>query len=390
MNFLSLCVEHWFITRSNYHPARHSRQTELCRHLLLFDKCVMCRGFRAQNKFKNISKNLTATNTSIIIDKPVIIDKFIVADKSSITKHETVSNDELDTNDESMKSDLQPDSDSDSVCEYLDEIISELSIDLETKLNVKDNLICEDKEIPTSGTNKKIIFAVDNDECIGSWADLSLLYVMFKIELGSEPDLDLFVDIMVKTGCIRPYVKDFFDKLIELKKKGTIYKIFMFTAASNSSGWVIYLSKVLEKWFGQSLYDGIIYKEMIEEWHIFNKSECANDLEYIKNMNMLRELIDFTDGVDSDKFHYVAIDDRPANIVNGIAIGVSAFKVAVNIMEVLRVYLPDKFEYLMEKYEKSINGSWESYLKNPRAFTNVSRDIDFLLSMEHINELFLS
>jgi hypothetical protein len=239
-------------------------------------------------------------------------------------------------------------------------------------------------------SDKKIIFAIDNDECIGSWEDISILYQMLKIEQRREPDVDLFVDIMINTCCIRPYVKEFFDKLVELKKQGTVYKIFMFTAASNSIGWVFFLCKIIEKWYGQPLYDGIIHREMIEEWHKINKSEYSNDSGYIKNMNMIRELIEFKESSEKQDFHFIAIDDRPSNIVNGFAIGVSAFRVAVNIVEVLRLYLPDKFDYLVSKYSKSINHSWKNYVRNPHIFTNVSADIDFLLSLEHIDKFIFS
>jgi hypothetical protein len=63
--------------------------------------------------------------------------------------------------------------------------------------------------------------------------------------------------------------------------------------SENIYGWVIFLSKILERWFGQKIYDEIIYGEMIEEWHIFNKSTVRNEIGYIKNMDMIREVISF-------------------------------------------------------------------------------------------------
>lgn len=261
------------------------------------------------------------------------------------------------------------------------DIISDISFNF-AELTTEDVTISDN-----TSKSKKIIIALDNDECIGSWSDLSLLYSMLRKELDKEPDVGLFSEIMVKTGCIRPYMQNFFEKILDLKKKGIIYKIFMFTAASNSIGWVSFLSKILENWMGESLYDGIIYKEMIEEWHIFNKSDVLNELGYIKNMNMIRELIDFYDDMDSNDFHIVAIDDRPGNIVNGIAIGVKPFKIAINLIEVLRLFVPDKFDYLVSKYKKLMNEVWENYMRNPSIYTNVSLDIDILLSMERIDKI---
>ena len=275
----------------------------------------------------------------------------------------------------------------DVIIESIEQIISDF-----TKLQLNDISTYEMTNCSSNAKTKpkKFIIAIDNDECIGSWGDLSLLYSILLVELGKEPDINIFTNIMLATGCIRPYVKDFFEKLIELKKKNIVYKIFMFTAASNSIGWVHYLSKILENWIGCTLYDGIIHQEMIKKWHILNKSEITNSMGYIKNMNMIRELIDFYDEHDSRDFHVVAIDDRPTNIINGIVIGVSPFKVAVNLFEVIRLFLPEKFDYLVEKYNHVINEAWENYMNNPSIYTNASLDIDILKSMEHIDKIILS
>lgn len=261
-----------------------------------------------------------------------------------------------------------------------------------SRLQIKDISTCEMTVNPSDHITQpnKFIIAIDNDECIGSWGDLSLLYNMLQSEFKKEPDINLFTQIMLTTGCVRPYVKDFFEMLLELKKKNIIYKIFMFTAASNSIGWVSFLSKILENWLGQKLYDGIIHQEMIEEWHLFNKSPVTNNTGYIKNMNMIREIIDFYDEVDSREFHIIAIDDRPNNIINGIAIGVSPFKVAINLFEVIRLFVPENFNYLVEKYDKTINKAWENYMTNPTVFTNASLDIDILNSMDYINKIICS
>ncbi len=137
--------------------------------------------------------------------------------------------------------------------------ITNLSVDF-TKFKLEDvsecKIISKVSDDSTS-ISKKFIIAIDNDECIGSWGDMSMLYSMLKIEFKKEPSIEMFTDIMVKTGSVRPYVKDLFEKLLELKKCGIVYKIFMFTASSNDNGWVFYLSKILENWIGQKFYDGI-------------------------------------------------------------------------------------------------------------------------------------
>jgi hypothetical protein len=233
--------------------------------------------------------------------------------------------------------------------------------------------------------NEKIVIVIDNDECIGSWIDLSMLYSMFKIETKNDPNISMFVDIMEKTNCIRPYVKNLFEKIIKLKKNNIVYKIIMCTAASNANGWVTFLSKMLEHWFGEKIYDAIIHGELIKEWHINKKTPFSNNNGYIKNMEMITELFLHSDCEKSYKI--IVIDDRPSNIIGGIVIPVSPFRVAINIVEILRLYLPHNFEYLNSKYNNYFVISWKDYKKNSYSYTNVSNDIDILHSISYINKI---
>lgn len=264
--------------------------------------------------------------------------------------------------------------DKDCTMEY--NVIDTLTVDFESKLEITEKRL------------HKYIIAIDNDECIGSWADMSLLYIILKMEYGEDNlNLDLFIDIMIKTNCIRPYVKELFEKILELKEKGIIYKIIMFTAASNSNNWVLFLSKILERWIGCKFYDDIIFQEMIEEWHVFNKTISKNTIGYIKNMDMIREIVDYKYNDDSRNFEIIALDDRPDNIINGISIGIKPYIVAVNIFEVLRLLLPDKSDYLISKYHKIINDSWEIYLRNPYKYTNAYYDREIYDKIECIEKL---
>jgi hypothetical protein len=161
----------------------------------------------------------------------------------------------------------------------------------------------------------------------------------------------------------------------------------MFTAASNSTGWVIFLSQILERWMGCKIYDEIIFQEMIVEWHLFNKSNCYNDIGYIKNMNMIHEIMDYKYKHETCNFKVIAIDDRPENIVNGISIGVKPYNVAINIFALLQIFLPEQFEYLMQKYNNIINGSWEKYLKCPYIYSSAFTDREIFDKIEHIEKL---
>ena len=163
----------------------------------------------------------------------------------------------------------------------------------------------------------------------------------------------------------------------------------MFTAASDSTGWVSFLCKVLERWIGMNFYDEIIHQEMIDEWHLFNKSDCRNKIGYIKNMNMIREIINFKYKHNTDHFEIIAIDDRPQNIVNGISIGVSPYFVAMNMFEVIKYFMPTKHPYLMSRYKKQIEGCWERYLENPSIYIKSSIDSEFYYKLEHIEKLII-
>jgi len=235
--------------------------------------------------------------------------------------------------------------------------------------------------------NKQYIIAIDNDECIGSWSDLSLLYSILKNELNKEPEIELFVKIITETFAIRPYVKDLYNYILNLKKENIVYKIFMFTAASNSSGWVLFLSKVLEKWFGENIYDEIIHQEIITEWNVYHNIPYITNNGYIKNLNIVREIIQYKYNIDTDKYHIIAIDDRPENIINGTSIGVSPYKVAVNLFLVIKLFVPNLFDTIISKYDNQINISWEIYLSNPLNYSKTYSDNDISKVIDYLDLL---
>ena len=278
---------------------------------------------------------------------------------------------------------------------FVEDIVMDSHIVTEKNISLMENNIIDDltssfnsKIKITEQIPKKYVIVIDNDECIGSWGDLSLLYSMFKKEdLLCESKLDLFVNIMIKTKCIRPYVKEFYHKILKLKKKGIVSKIVMCTAASNSIGWVTYLSKILERWIGCTIYDEIIFQEILNNWHLYNKSDACNNIGYIKNMDMVREIMNFKYMQNPNNYDIIVIDDRPSNILNGITIGVAPYNVAINMFEVLRLYLPDKYEYLMVKYENTINSSWDRYMYCPHDYTNANLDRDIFDSIEYIEKI---
>jgi hypothetical protein len=234
---------------------------------------------------------------------------------------------------------------------------------------------------------KKVILAIDNDECIGSWGDLSLLYNIYKAEFSLDPPVELFVKIMEETYCIRPHLRELYNKILFYKNVSkNIDKIYMFTAASNSTGWVTFLRKILVHWFGEEIYDGVIYQEMIRDWHLENNSIALNENGYIKNMDLIRKLINSSSQTNIN-FEIIAIDDKPQNIVNGIAIPVKPYKVAVNVNEVIKLFLSNHYEKIYAKYKHEVNLSWGHYSRNPNYYSIASCDYDIKLSIRKIDNL---
>jgi hypothetical protein len=245
---------------------------------------------------------------------------------------------------------------------------------------VNINIQPSEEFIPTP---KKHIIVLDSDECVGSWGDLSLIYNLFQIEFKHElENIDTFMNIIITTGCIRPFLRELFNHITELKKNGAVHKVYMCTAASNKAGWVNYLVSIIEKWYGCKIYDEIIHREHIEEWSKKNKVPFSNSIGYIKDMNMIKEVIKKEHP--DEHFEIIAIDDRPQNILNGISLGVKPYLVAVNLIEVVRMFYPDKFDFILENYGECLNNVWTDFLKNKHKYTNTYNDIELLKIIEQL------
>jgi hypothetical protein len=65
----------------------------------------------------------------------------------------------------------------------------------------------------------------------------------------------------------------------------------------------------------------------------------------------------------------VALDDHPENIVNGDAIGIHPYYVAVNLVEVARLFVAQWDHTLEATYGRSMQASWSLYRTNPGRFT---------------------
>jgi hypothetical protein len=291
---------------------------------------------------------------------------------------------------------------------------------------------------------KSPIVVLDNDECIGSWGDLSILYSLIKIVLDQEPSVDMFVDIINRTGCIRPGVKQLYHNLIQLRKDGIISGIYMCTAATNKFKWVTFLHKVLEAWYIDTIrldsqikqtiyeskehslyetsdafdlaslsktsdafdlaslsktsdafdlaslsktpiYDGVITQENIKQWHIDRASISKDSINFVKDMHMIRKIA----GASLDT-PVIMIDDRPENIRNGHTIGVTQYKVAVNLIEVAKIYIPEWTEHMELRYKHTFQENWSNYEKFPGMFTVAWMDKDIHECIPKIHKIVFS
>ena len=209
------------------------------------------------------------------------------------------------------------------------------------------------------------LLAIDNDECIGSWGDLSILFGVHNLTHDTPPSVSLFADILTRTGCVRPGLRHAYDTFLRMRASGQLAGIYMCTAARNDYGWVSFLREVLEAWYGAPVYDGVIHGGMIQEWHAHARTahiDAAGSVN--KPMDMVRQLA----GAPADAL-VLAIDDRPGNILGGIAIGVSRYTVAVNAVAVGRMCFADWDDTVGTLYDSALQSSWEQYECSPHMFS---------------------
>lgn len=140
-----------------------------------------------------------------------------------------------------------------------------------------------------------------------------MLYTVFTHVLHQEPPVELFARLLNDTGCVRPGLRDLYTSVLEMKAEGSVCGVYMCTAARDTVGWVTFLRRVLEMWYGRAVYDGVIEGNMIHEWHTANGTAPTDTYGSVfKNMHQVRQFA----GVHPDT-PVIAVDDRPDNILHG-------------------------------------------------------------------------
>lgn len=88
-----------------------------------------------------------------------------------------------------------------------------------------------------------------------------MLYTVFTHVLHQDPSVELFARLLNDTGCVRPGLRELYDSVLAMKEEGSVCGVYMCTAARDTVGWVSFLRRVLEAWYGKAVYDGVIEGE---------------------------------------------------------------------------------------------------------------------------------
>lgn len=233
---------------------------------------------------------------------------------------------------------------------------------------------------------KKEILVLDVDECLGNFATSSLMmtiYINYTIYTTHPPRGNTpvdeyyanmvypYMDIFVKyleQGMARPYLKEFIQKMYQLKLEGKIKKIVMYTAGTNKVGWITFLSKLIPTYAGVpfDFYDVIL-----------TRNNCIfRGNKYIKHLKF----------VNDDTSKIVMIDDLPRQIISidGLIIPISKYSKHVSLLD------HNFMHYIQEQYHKEfINAiKYDEQLYPIDTETDYNSDNELLVIMEQLIQLF--
>ena len=183
----------------------------------------------------------------------------------------------------------------------------------------------------------KFLVVIDNDECIGSFPGLAALFTVF-LRCGMPPPVQFFVQLMTTYGCIRPGVREMFDDIVAHRRAGVKFFTVMCTAASNGGGWVTFLRHLLEAWYGGQVYDHVVDRTMLVQWHNEHKTAVMDpDTGWIiKDMNLVRAACGVAEHVP-----VVMVDDRPMAVCNAhMIVGVAKYCVPLDVVAIMEKHVP--------------------------------------------------
>merc|ERR1712195_52082 len=162
-----------------------------------------------------------------------------------------------------------------------------------------------------SATRKHRAVVFDLDETTGAWGAGSLAFKMFHKFAGKAPPTNMFVRHYLECGGARPWLRELLKTLEEWKRIGRIDEVAIFTAASNSNGWVTFLQDCMEL-YAQT--PGLFETCIARENSPLAVSESGG-VRTVKDLSL----------VSPDAEHVVLIDDKPEYALNGYVIGVPEY-----------------------------------------------------------------
>merc|ERR1711865_1088483 len=175
---------------------------------------------------------------------------------------------------------------------------------LQDQITEHNNQLCGHRH-----PHRAVVF--DLDETAGAWGVGSLAFKIFHKFTGKAPPKDMFVLHYLECGGARPWLRKLLRTLEHWKRIGRIDEVGIFTAASNSNGWVTFLQDCMEL-YAQT--PGLFETCIARENSPLAVSESGG-VRTVKDLSL----------VSPDAEHVVLIDDKPEYALNGYVIGVPEY-----------------------------------------------------------------
>lgn len=160
---------------------------------------------------------------------------------------------------------------------------------------------------------------------------------MFLKFAGKAPPAEMFVRHYLERGGARPWLRELLKTLEEWKRVGRIDEVGIFTAASNSNGWVTFLQECMEIY---ARTPGLFESCITRETSPLAITETGG-VRTVKDLSL----------VSPDAEHVVLIDDKPDYALNGYVIGVPEYTQDVCITclkEWMKVVIPTHADQIEE------------------------------------------
>ena len=200
--------------------------------------------------------------------------------------------------------------------------------------------------------HRAVVF--DLDETAGAWGAGSLAFKLFHKFTGRDPPIDMFVRHYLAQGGARPGLRRLLQTLEGWKRCGRIDEVGIFTAASNSNGWVTFLQECMEMY---SQTPGLFQSCIAREDSPLAASETGG-VRTVKDLSL----------VSPDAEHVVLIDDKPEFALNGYVIGVPEYTQHVNITGLVQ-WMQTEMPLVGDQIEAVFVDDLESYPPNGLDFS---------------------